>query len=267
MADTKRITGGLLSGIGTGLVNQARSDREERLLELEEQNRVKREETDFNRRKGLLTQVVTGEGGSLYGITAGGDTKPLGIKAAEKAGDSGRSAGDSRLINDAFKAHTTGTGSYGGEQVDLAGVAAYLRQSQRPDLAALYEPSESVGTIVDSAEYRKAEEQAEQWAEEQTSFFKSRKEEFPEHGGSKTDAIRAKTMEIYNELTGGKAPTRSTPAKSEQSPATARVPAGLSGGGSEADPYIATTQEHVKWFLDNAPSGAVIRVNGKLYQK
>lgn len=39
------------------------------------------------------------------------------------------------------------------------------------------------------------------------------------------------------------------------------------GSGTRQAPFQATTQDHIEWFKQSAPKGAIISINGKLYQK
>lgn len=112
---SKNIAGGLLSGLGTGMVAQAQSRREAAMArakalreerrrqedfsfkreqaETERDFKMSRDEAKAERERGLLHKTEEAEGGELYGITRGGKTKDLGIKAAQKDGGKGGGAG------------------------------------------------------------------------------------------------------------------------------------------------------------------------------
>ena len=275
MSDTQRIVGGLLSGAGEGMLESARARRHEALLTLQHQAVTDREsererradersETAHRRSSGLLSSVVTGEGGELTGITRGGDTKGLGIKSTEGAG---LSVEDKREMDAAIKRHTSGKGSLEGEQTDWEAVTNRLRSVGREDLARRVESMESPASSridVESPEYREAKSMAEEWASDQAKFFSTDKTDFGDYGGNKSEAIQAKTMELYGQLRGSPAaqgaPTNAAPRASD----TATAPR---GSGTQADPYRAATQADIDWFKENAPAGSVIEVEGKLYQK
>jgi hypothetical protein len=67
-------------------------------------------------------------------------------------------------------------------------------------------------------------------------------------------AIQKRAAEIAQQIRSGFA---------EQGMTTAPPP----GAGTRENPYQATTQQHVDWFRNNAPAGAVISINGQLYTK
>lgn len=48
---------------------------------------------------------------------------------------------------------------------------------------------------------------------------------------------------------------------------TATPAAGMTGTGTQTDPYRASTQQQVDWFKQYAPAGSVIEVDGQLYTK
>lgn len=61
------------------------------------------------------------------------------------------------------------------------------------------------------------------------------------------------------------------PAPAPAAPAAPAAPqadtGGMSGGGTQDDPYQATTQEQVEWFKTKAPAGTIIVINGTPYMK
>ncbi len=95
---------------------------------------------------------------------------------------------------------------------------------------------------------------------DKAGFFSTDATDFKDHGGNKSAFINARTLELYGQLTGKK----SSPSVAKTSPAPKGSPPGT---GTQADPFKATTQEHIDWFTANAASGAVIEVNGQLFNK
>ena len=292
MGSAKRIFGGLLTGAGEGLLEKARAERREALFRLREgaiTERATERERRADERAGkahersreLLTSVVTGEGGDLVGITRGGDTKPLDLKAGKKPGDSGLSVGDKRDLDAAIERHTTGKDSFEGEQTDWDAVAKRLRTIGREDLARRVESVEapaSSRTGVESPDYIEAKKQAEKWASDQAGFWSPDSKDFKDFGGNRTEAIQAKTMEFYRHLTGAQQPADgarvetgeaavgggSRGATGDQGATTAAAGA-PQGSGTRSDPYRPTTQAE----YDALPSGAIFinPSDGKTYRK
>lgn len=85
-------------------------------------------------------------------------------------------------------------------------------------------------------------------------------------GGIGSDAARSPEMGMQVDPIFRPAPQRPdmmTPGDGGK-PITSVMPP---GSGSRDQPYQATVQEHVDWFRQNAPAGAVIVVNGQAYTK
>jgi hypothetical protein len=205
---------------------------------------LKRDEQQHERRRGLLRDKAD-------------------LKAAED--ESGLSASDQRALNAAVKRETSGKGSYEGEQTDWEAVAKRLRSVGREDLARYVESQEATGTKsvdVESREYVEAKGMAEEWANNKARILRSDKADFPEYGGSRTEAIRQKTLEYYRDFAGqgGDAPASRPSAASE--PAASSQTA---GSGTESDPFKPTTQAE----FDAVPKGGIFfnPADGKLYRK
>ncbi len=251
----KRFFGGVLMGIGGGLEDAAEARRKETLLRLTQEGQTSRDEAQHERRRGLLTSTTTDAGGNLIGITAGGDTKDLGIKDFKSMiAGLGLSTRDNALIKSVTAAETTGKGSFEGEVVNRDNIAKRLIQRGRPDLAKLVGPMEATSSQpgVDSPEYRKADEEAQKIVDEQAGFFSTDKTDFAKYGGSRTQAQIAKRKELL----GGK----SAPAATIDAQAGSKTPA-----GTQDDPHRPTTKAE----LDALPSGAIYLnpSDGKLYRK
>jgi len=225
----RRLFGGLLTGAGEGQLQRARALRAEALLRLREEETGKRHsasleaadrrsqaaitaaekraETAATERRGLLSTVVPNAEGQLIGITQGGEKRDLGIQSGNKKDypDSGMSVEDKRELDAAIDRHTSGKGSLEGEKTDWDGVATRLDKLGRQDLADRVRSMETPGSgkvDVGSAEYREAKRQAEEWASGKAGLLRSDKTDFSDYGGNRAEAINAKTLELYRELTG-----------------------------------------------------------------
>lgn len=291
MASKTAIYGGLLSGLGKGMTEQALAKREEaleRARQLREDKRRKEDKQDAIDRddkqreenKNLLHTTKTDKDGNVVGITRGGKTVKTELTTATGSAD------DKRIWSIAVDRHTTK--GLNGEKTDWAAVSETLNQQNRPDLAAIAAPKSTEQSKIDinSPEYLEAEAQAEKWAEDQAGWFSTDKSDFSNAGGNRSEAIRQKTIEIYNEMTGmgggqmpGGAGTQdstpkpavpeqrrdeSKPAEKAQDGKKASKPP---GSGSQASPYRATSQAEIDWFKQNAAPGAFLEANGKLYRK
>lgn len=231
----RAVTGGLLSGLGRGIIAEGARRREDALIAQEREDRqaeIDRQQAEQMRReavarareirqdlmrqaesersreesRGLLRSTVTGEDGTVYGVTQGADVKDLGFKAAPKGSSSdddgtGLSVKDKRLW-DTVKDRFTTKGLQG-ETTDWKAVAAEFKRQNRPDLAQLAAPPGAGATIdVNSDQYMKAEQMAEDWVNGQAGFWRSDKTDFAQYGGNREEAKQAKTMEFYRQLTG-----------------------------------------------------------------
>lgn len=275
----KRIIGGLLTGGGEGMLEQARSRRKETLLKLQQSDqnaRDERRETRADERadkshqqsRGLLTGVFPDAEGNMQAVTRGGDTKPLGFKSGRKSDQatSGRSADDQRLINEAKERNTTQEG-IDDPVIDWKGVDAYLAAKGRPDLAAPRALPGDTSIDKNSEEWLSAQEDAEKWAKDQERFWSFDTTVFEPYGGE-TQAIRNKAMEYYLADKGVVANKSNTSgATKPDTSATSMVPGAPPGSGTESDPYRATTQQQVDWFKSSATAGTIIEVDGTLYRK
>jgi len=85
------------------------------------------------------------------------------------------------------------------------------------------------------------------------------------------EAVEAKAEQLFKVMKGRKSEaTQPAPVSgSNRGQADGANDAGgkPSGAGTEEDPFMATSQSQIDWFKQNAPEGAVINVNGKLYRK
>ncbi len=77
------------------------------------------------------------------------------------------------------------------------------------------------------------------------------------------DAVRKRAQELFDLMTGNSARQQAQPTAAPAS----GPQSGLSGAGTEENPYQASSQADIDWFKNNAPAGSVIIVNGKLYRK
>lgn len=204
MASGKAILGGALAGIGETFIQRAEAMRQEALERARELREQEEKEDDRNFRRGLLTSVKADEKNRLVGITQGGETKDLGVTVAPpKDRDSGGlSAGDQRLWNVVRSKYTRD--GLQGETTDWASMARELAEvHQRPDLAKLAQPAQGAqGVDVESPEWRQAEQMADDWISGQAGLFRTDATDFKDFEGNREQARQAKTLEIYQQLTG-----------------------------------------------------------------
>lgn len=83
--------------------------------------------------------------------------------------------------------------------------------------------------------------------------------------GDATVVINGKTVDLGGASGSGAPPAGDSgePAQPEQKP-TGGAP---KGAGTKEDPYKAVTQADIDWFKKEAPKGAILSANGKLYVK
>lgn len=260
--------------------------REDRANELEDRKDQRRYEG------GQLVDVIPDENGQAQGFRRDGSVTGLGMRLAPTgsrsgngADTSGITAGEQRVIDGVVAKNTTpASGLNGQEVVDWEAVYDDLKRSDYPELAKLYEPrggGKSTAIDTTSDQYREAETRADAWIDAQAGWFSRDSSDFKEFGGNREEARNAKIMEFYEQLTGNQGrgeqrrPQPSGPAPAAEtstSPPDGSV-AGAGAGpkpqgsGTQADPYRATDQSAVDWFKQNAPAGAIIEVDGQLYQK
>jgi hypothetical protein len=133
----------------------------------------------------------------------------------------------------------------------------------------------SIAGVVDD---KKAREQAEKEAKEQFPGWRqgSQRNEYIERRAPEIVAESQQAAQQYQQLTGGGKPGLNiTPQQAQgfepinalQQPQKPQQAAQPQGGGTKEQPYKAETQDHIDWFKNSAPQGAVIEVNGKLFTK
>lgn len=258
----KFVAGGLLSGAGGGMIAQAEDMRLAALERARERSRAREQKANLDFRAsegradrrqaariaqsnqehagGLIRSVETTEDGRRVAIRADGSTADLGfmdplfdpetgtIRAKGKAGgddDGLMSASDKRIFDAAVQRETTKSAT--GEKTNWSGVARRLTDMGRPDLAML--AGAGGGVDVESPEYKEAQRRAEAWASGEAGLLSRDSTDFADYGGNRQEAIRQKTMEFYNELTGrgGKtAPPTDTEAPDTEVPAADTQQAG-----------------------------------------
>ncbi|MEK9722783.1 MAG: hypothetical protein VW405_04775 [Rhodospirillaceae bacterium] len=153
----------------------------------------------------------------------------------------------------------------GVDWIDWEKAAKYLETRKMPEIAAI--ARENAAGNYDPELWRVARQRAEAEASEKAGWWTS-ESDFPEDKGSKEAFVTRRAMELYPTLRkGGGAAGQPQTQPNTGTPAPTTNAAPVAGGGTQADPYKATTQGHVDWFKNSAPSGAVIEINGKLYKK
>lgn len=255
-------------GAGQTLTDRHKDRREEERERRKETIARVKEDRQFKRQSGLLANTQPDAAGNVQGVTRGGDVIDLGFKAQPKANaaQSGMSAGDKRILDAATAIYTAKDSDTGIEKTDWSKVATHLRKRGHAALAQLVDPGKDASTTIDvsSDQYLEAQRMAEEWTSDQAGFFSTDESDFADHGGNKAQALQAKTMEFYQQLTGTK------PAASETkrpSGGTGIIAIDRSGGGSgtQASPHTPKTQDE----YDQIPSGSyyVDPESGKTFKK
>jgi hypothetical protein len=296
----KAIIGGGLMGLGTGMVAQAETKRQEALERVRqmredthrgedktfqlERDRSSREfQTERDKQQGgLLSRVEPDAEGNLMGITRDLQTKDLGIKQplSTKGGLSGSGDGDElggismgaeeKRLYDEVKARYTDARL---NTVDWQGFIGHLRDMPEERGGARWNEiaDHLTGQIGVRMSRGEAREKAVAEARQRKGYLSSRSSEFPETEGDEQSWIEMRT----DELMGASGGTGSglMPGRGQQEQESSQIQSGQSasgsppGGGTQGDPYKATTQSHIDWFLESAPGGAVIEADGQLYTK
>jgi hypothetical protein len=115
---------------------------------------------------------------------------------------SGLSAGENRAIQAAAEPFTT-AGEDGKPVTDWHATSNKLRQEGFPELADLVDPGyDQKPTDVNSAEYMRAEQMADEWIGNQAGWLSGDATDFKDFGGNRTDARAAKVNEFYGQITG-----------------------------------------------------------------
>lgn len=133
----------------------------------------------------------------------------------------------------------------------------------------------SIAGIVDDKDAR---QQAEKEAKEQHPGWRagSQRDSYIEQRVPEIIAESRQALQQYQQLTGSSKPGLNiTPQQAQGSePITAlqqsqkpQQAAQPQGSGTKEQPFKAQTQDHVDWFKNSAPQGAIIEVNGKLFTK
>ncbi len=245
-------------------------------------------------------------GGLLTGIGKGILLKAENIESRQAearkfaAQYSGRSAGDSRLISDAITINTKET--FDGDVIDKAGVARYLLQNDRPDLAAQYAPTGNEPVDRDSDEYLDYQVAGKKAYNDKDPFGPNflygdvKKDVYDgldkdawvkqyadnkwaeKYGGAGAQAGKksgglagpgsAGPVAVAPDPTQQAKPKMAGLALTAPAPApTAPKPATVSGSGTRDDPYKPSAgQSDADWFEANAKAGQVIEIHGQLYE-
>ncbi len=274
------VVGGLLSGLGKGMVDDAETKRQAAMERVRQQYAQEEKQADREFQGGLLSKTVQDEKGGIHGVTRAGKTIDLGLTGPPPKGGRGGGKGvgylspeDKRLTDTVIKRHTVK--GMAGEQTDWDGVAHTLSQQGRDDLAGLYAPNPGDTNKIDvkSPEYREAQRLADEWVDSQAKYGNLDETDFADQGGNREQARKDKTLEFYSELTGKGGSAPAATAKKQGGNAQQggkQVSTGgaqPAGSGSKQDPYKGTTQAHIDWFKQNAEPGSVIMINGKPYSK
>jgi hypothetical protein len=224
MGKNTAVFGGLMKGVGDYMVSDAETKRQEAIARAKSMRDRQEKTEDREYESGLLSKTVTDEEGNIVGLDKTGRTIPTGVKTSPpKGGKGGKGPGyispdDKRLWDATIQRHTTE--STGGKKTDWEAVSATLIQQGRQDLASMAgQPAGASDKIdVSSREYREAQMQADAWVDEQANPLGLDRTDFKDHGGNREQARQAKTMEIYQQLTGkgGSAPAAGNKQQGQQ---------------------------------------------------
>lgn len=169
---------------------------------------------------------------------------------------------DKRALDTVIKSNTDPTT----KRTNWPAVVERLNANDRGDLVQWV--MGSGGTVADALK-KEAGRRATKEASDKAGWTSTDSTDFASDGGDRQRFIDRRTNEILGDMTGGgKAKGQGGAARAEK-PAASSAPAktSMSGAGTRDDPYAATSQADIDWFLANAPAGAVIVANGKSYTK
>lgn len=280
MGYAKFIGGGLLSGLGQGMVMQAEDRRQEALElarqkfrsdELAEQRQFQTERDEKQHELSMAGRMIDqnfqlgrdeanrnfqaeqaeANRGHALEISDRSTQRALDVAGIRATGKGGSGAGsdedgfvlstdDERLLKRLDTQHAG----------DRAGMREELTRLGRDDLAVLYEMSM---------------DEARRWVRDQDRAGRSWFNRTFGRSGLTAEEIDKRAEGILRENQPGG--NRGLIQRPEPADAGMRVPEGLAGSGNQADPFRATTQEHIDWFRENAPPGSIIEANGTLYRK
>lgn len=238
MAGLGFVAGGALTGLGEGMMAQARAKREEKLAMLKMEMQRERDDRRHEQQGGLLHATAQDREGNYFGITRSGEKLELGIQGKEPKSKEGlKKVWDEEQGKEVWVRESEAEGKPAGFDED-----AFEARNMREDTLRA-----------------EARAQAKKEADDKAGWLSTDETDFAEDGGSRAKFIERRTNEILRERKGGKS-AASKPAQG----GNRAIP---EGQGTQASPYKAATQAHIDWFKNAAPKGAVIEVDGKLYTK
>jgi hypothetical protein len=260
----KYILGGLLAGVGEGMILQGKAKREAMLAELERQHDV------------MLTELRGKQ--DIEGRTFSADRDDA--REASRQKFEGAEAEKDRALKDKELEYRKNGLLRDDDDDDLVEVADPDNPGRTimvPKYKAAGMPGKSStdALLTEQGDQEiAAEEQAIAEAEKKGGFagpFDDR--DFPEDGSREAFIERRKKEILSGKTTdtagadadgGDDAPKGGGVDESAEQKPTGGKP---KGAGTKQDPYKAVSQSDVDWFKQNAPKGAVLSANGKLYVK
>jgi hypothetical protein len=200
----------------------------------------------------LAGETFTDKDGKVWELAPGGIAKPVtDAQGNQIVGTPPRSAASDPLV----------------KIKDEQGNPVWMPRSEAAGMEAYVD--EDDGLSIELTPDEQAQAQAEAEANEKAGWTSTDASDFAEDGGSRTAFIARRKQEILDGKTSpgpaaGEGPPPETPPAAGEAEGAAGQPA---GAGTKADPYKATAQAEIDWFKANAPAGAVIEVDGRLYTK
>jgi hypothetical protein len=293
MSTARAIAGGLLAGLGEGIERQGarRSEIAEQMRReaLEEARRMQDRTWEKEDQKTLIEDTFTTRDGGVSGITATGATRDLGIDVPLEAGMTGYENPDGaaggadgtgddygttetnaiRALADRYFSRMDPSGNFIVPEDRREKFTEAVARTERLMIEKGLPMAEAFSIAAPSVLDAITEEDARKLAEEQ-----AKAEDVPRGGlfsaPNRNSWVDERTQQIIEEsqsasrryeqmFAGGDDARASVGEKNEQG----QPP----GGGTQSDPYRASTQADVDWFRNSAPAGTIIEINGELYQK
>lgn len=249
---------------------------------------LERQEARQEHSGGLLSRTLTDEEGRVHGVTRGMETRDLGIRVGQDEEGSGGllGGGEGGGIDNAQLNTLERISRNFWSTMNEQGQFMLPEDSQEKYVETLSRAESMVmagmpaGRAANIAALSIAGPLDEQEAREQ-AIKEAGSEGVDTPGwfdGGDTEWIDRRTQEImqesreaerlYNQTVGGGQQGQGR--RSGQRPQARsgqRASGAPPGQGTRNDPYKATTQAQIDWFLENAPAGAVIEANGRLFTK
>jgi hypothetical protein len=270
----KYILGGLLAGVGEGMILQGKAKREAMLAELERQHDVML--TELRGKQDIEGRTFSAERDDAREASR---QKFEGEQAEkERIEDRRKTDLDERYRRDELEYRKNGLlrDDDDDDLVEVADPDNPGRTIMVPKSRAAGMPGKSSTDALageQSEREQAAQAQAEEEAANKAVWYLPESSDFPEDGSREAFIERRKKEILSGKTTdtagadadgGDDAPKGGGVDESAEQKPTGGKP---KGAGTKQDPYKAVSQSDVDWFKQNAPKGAVLSANGKLYVK